>query len=950
MNKIKNYFFLVFILLTSFATWAQKNQDKSHEAYGVLVKVENYKTIENAKLLNLLRKYKLKRKDYYKSFKIFNLNSKNKTDDKLLKSACAEILKVSGVKKCELDYKLKPNYECEPCVGVTCGQQALDDQLNTSNEISNKIGCILVEKEFVKTLPGLSKFWAQEYTGADLVREELIQYDTSKINDLIGVWDTNKDEHGEHVSNLIASSKRSALIPLKSPEQIQHIDLKRAGSYFETYEKNRQQCELRNKCPHYFNNSMSWFGTGLIREAVNELTNSGKDRVFVVSAGNHSTNLAKEDSGQQSSSRDGDIILVASHSFDGYRSRFSNYSDQIWISAPANNEITTYYNNGQEKTFGGTSAAAPQVTAALAAFTIVTGYKLNTEQSKTLLKNSAIKFYPTGSLAMGAGYLNSFKIHEVAKRIKAKCNDKKDLEMKRCVESLLNNVGTYEFSEDETLFDKVKNEFSYCNEQKVQQVGKICSEKELEFSCNKRKEVFRNLRKAIFLNPKNKQYLNYLSCIYKNEGFNHNADYYANLGKRASQTDEEFIAEESKKEIKKDKIYLMQEFEKLNRNKENILLMVRDDGSALMYVDDQFKNDREIVLEAIKQEGLSLQYASEGLQKDRDLILEAIKQNDFLIYTLDEKLKNDPEILLAVIKKDYLKIQEINDNLKNDPNFVKQAVKANYLSLYLLDKKFRQNKEIVLEAVKQDGLALKIADESLKNDREVVLEAVKNKGIALEFAVESLKKDQRIVLEAVKQDGSALKYADESFIKNPEIVMAAIKQNGKVLEIADLVFRNNREFVLAAVKQNAEAILFANAVFRNDREIILAAVNNDGRALSVANINLKKDREIVQAAVKRNIEALSFADPSLKKDPQIVLEAVKTSVYALLYADKELRKDRSFMLDAIKQNALAYSYLDPSLKTDRELALLAIDKDPTLFKYVDPSLQVDPEILKAAIE
>ena len=63
-------------------------------------------------------------------------------------------------------------------------------------------------------------FWAQELVGADLLREELKKQGGFTYEDvarMIGIWDSDRDLHGEFVSNIIAGPKASAVIPLDEP-------------------------------------------------------------------------------------------------------------------------------------------------------------------------------------------------------------------------------------------------------------------------------------------------------------------------------------------------------------------------------------------------------------------------------------------------------------------------------------------------------------------------------------------------------------------------------------------------------------------------------------------------------------------------------------------------------------------------------------------------------------
>ena len=64
-----------------------------------------------------------------------------------------------------------------------------------------------------------------------------------------------------------------------------------------------------------------------------------------------------------------------------------------------------------------------------------------------------------------------------------------------------------------------------------------------------------------------------------------------------------------------------------NKNRDEVLAAVKEDGNALEYADESLKKDREIVLAAVKQDGFALQYADASLKKDNEIVMAAIKQD-----------------------------------------------------------------------------------------------------------------------------------------------------------------------------------------------------------------------------------------------------------------------------------------------------------------------------------
>ena len=88
-----------------------------------------------------------------------------------------------------------------------------------------------------------------------------------------------------------------------------------------------------------------------------------------------------------------------------------------------------------------------------------------------------------------------------------------------------------------------------------------------------------------------------------------------------------------------------------NKDRDEVLATVKQNGSALYYADKSLQKDREIVLAAVKQYGWALEYADESLKKDREIVLAAVKQDSDALEYASEELQNDPE--LKEIAKPY---------------------------------------------------------------------------------------------------------------------------------------------------------------------------------------------------------------------------------------------------------------------------------------------------------
>ena len=90
-----------------------------------------------------------------------------------------------------------------------------------------------------------------------------------------------------------------------------------------------------------------------------------------------------------------------------------------------------------------------------------------------------------------------------------------------------------------------------------------------------------------------------------------------------------------------------------NKDREEVMAAVKEDGIALQYADKSFRKDREIVMAAVKQDGYALEYADDSFKADREVVLEAVKMDysNALLFA-DDTLKADREIVLEAFKSE----------------------------------------------------------------------------------------------------------------------------------------------------------------------------------------------------------------------------------------------------------------------------------------------------------
>ena len=154
------------------------------------------------------------------------------------------------------------------------------------------------------------------------------------------------------------------------------------------------------------------------------------------------------------------------------------------------------------------------VTGSLAGFEWLSGYHPTAKEAKTLLEKTALPTLHSHEKPQinGAGLLNTYKLAEVAKRLKQKCGDDSS-----CFKKEILKEETYQFPKDKDLTTDLAKVFPSCSNQEAKPES-------LELpSCEKKAEVFKRLRISVLLNP-SKESLGVLSCLYKEEGFTQNAE------------------------------------------------------------------------------------------------------------------------------------------------------------------------------------------------------------------------------------------------------------------------------------------------------------------------------------------------------------------------------------------------------------------------------------------
>ncbi len=301
---------------------------------------------------------------------------------------------------------LEPNFTSNPCLEISpcpgCEQLSID----VASLVSNK-ECLAPDGSNDKNSQ-LTKYWAQEYIGADLAQEFLSQLgpEEQRQTPLVLFDDPNSSHASNTTSTLINRSSFLLLTPssnLKIYPTANYADLKNA----------LQQVLHQSVPPAVINQSAGEINSGLMPDYQRLLKNG---TLVVYTAGNDYPRVSNVNPNTESLQ---DLILVGNSGPLGLAHSSSQESKKIAISAPAGAEL---YTGEGSSYFGGTSGASALVAATLAHVRAMAP-QLSVQNAKDLLRLASI---PTllsqpPERTNGPGMLNMFKMLVVAKNIEQKC-------------------------------------------------------------------------------------------------------------------------------------------------------------------------------------------------------------------------------------------------------------------------------------------------------------------------------------------------------------------------------------------------------------------------------------------------------------------------------------------------------------------------------------------------
>ncbi|EPZ49906.1 peptidase, S8/S53 domain protein [Bacteriovorax sp. BAL6_X] len=352
----------------------------------------------------------------------------------------------------------------------------------------------------------LTPFWAQEYIGADLIKDELKKIQNLKKID-VAVIDIGfeKDhinltedievppqlngrrrmigDHGTSVVNIFNG-------PYGITDQLNLMSLGRVNYnflysyYWDTYVES-------NRIPRIISNSVGWSDNQDIADIANEAFE--KDVLWFLASGN---GHPEEETSKVE--RESKALLIGSFSPSGLTSSDTQNHESLLVLAPANNELATIDGRGRHSLFGATSGATPMVAASV---TNVLSFlpKLKHHHVIALIKKTAFKSVENklGNERM-PGLFNGYKFFKVAQRVAKQCPNQD----KTCLDQVIKDREIYQFTKTKVISCK-----------KFKMTATVDQD-----------ETLKAMRTSAFLG--NNEQARELACAYDYIGFEKNAQYF----------------------------------------------------------------------------------------------------------------------------------------------------------------------------------------------------------------------------------------------------------------------------------------------------------------------------------------------------------------------------------------------------------------------------------------
>jgi len=395
----------------------------------------------------------------------------------------------------------------------------LSSQIVLSNE------CVLInngdQQAYKFGQQKLSVFWSQQYSGSDLVKEEIrdISWAQEKVN--ISLFDGGFERdhinvsaevtvdpkfssrrkltghHGTSVANIINGPGQYGVT-----ERANYISLRNVR-FASTIKSEFEKYSETGVYPEVISNSYGWSDNELIQHYSRVAEDEGVFW-FLASGNDHPKDVAEVEN-------DSGAILIGSYAPSGLQSSFSQISENVVVLSPADDMQASIDGKGEHTEFGGTSGATPLV-AGHAINIISLLPELTKNEYIHLLKKTSLKSFEQVNMDPSMpGLFNGYKSFKVALKIASHC---------RAIENELDSecVSREILNEDNYIFGSDSNSVTY---EQIMNSG---------FPCRDRKSAFKELRKRTLLTSGHTEWKT-LKDVYLALGYEKNAEFAKNMEK-----------------------------------------------------------------------------------------------------------------------------------------------------------------------------------------------------------------------------------------------------------------------------------------------------------------------------------------------------------------------------------------------------------------------------------
>ncbi|GAG96443.1 unnamed protein product, partial [marine sediment metagenome] len=128
---------------------------------------------------------------------------------------------------------------------------------------------------------------------------------------------------------------------------------------------------------------------------------------------------------------------------------------------------------------------------------------------------------------------------------------------------------------------------------------------------------------------------------------------------------------------------------------------LKQDGMWLKYAGQPAQRDKELILIAVRQNGLALQFA-EYYKDDKDVVETALRNN----HSAFKYVRNEDLIIKIVSENPKLYFYGLDKKLRDDKDFILKLLKANNKLFFYLSNKWKRDKDIVITSYLADPVAI----------------------------------------------------------------------------------------------------------------------------------------------------------------------------------------------------------------------------------------------------